>query len=100
MNKQKVRNVILELYNQDSSIVNDEVRLLEQVWVKLGWREDRSLYDNMSRLPRAESVARRRRELYNEGLIKYSDEALEQRTKAFNSEREYQAPKAVSWLYD
>lgn len=97
MNKAKLQQTILLLYNEDRTIVNDEVRLLEQVWLKYGWDENKSLYDNMVRMPRAESVARRRRELHQLGLIEYSDDALKLRTDAYNNEiQEHRS--AVSWL--
>ena len=97
MNKNKIRNIILKLYAEDKNVVNDDVILLERVWIECGWSNSRSLYDNLSRMPRSESITRRRRELYNEGLIQYSDNALEARTEAYKSERDYQS-KAVSWL--
>lgn len=88
MNKAKLQQTILLLYNEDPSIVNDESRLLEQVWLKYGWSDSRSLYDNLSRLPRPESISRRRRELHNLGLIQYSNEALDDRMEAFKNERD------------
>lgn len=97
MNKAKLQQTILLLYNEDRTIVNDEVRLLEQVWLKYGWDDNKSLYDNMVRMPRAESVSRRRRELHQLGLIEYSDDALKSRTDAYNNEiQEHRS--AVSWL--
>ena len=97
--RQKIRNTILALYKENPEIVNDDTLLLERVWLALGWDENRSLYDNLSRLPRPESITRRRRELFNEGLIVYSEKADKDRIEAFKNEREAQS-KAVSWLND
>lgn len=97
MNREKIRSVILDLYHENKSIVNDEVRLLEQVWLRLGWSHNRSLYENLCSLPRPESISRRRRELHQEGLIEYSAKADKERYEAFKNERE---SAAISWLKD
>ena len=62
--------------------------------------QNRSLYENLCSVSNPETITRRRRELYNLGLITYTDEAEERREEAFNNERERAAPKAVSWLKD
>ena len=99
MNKEKIRSVIIELYNENRNVVNNDVLLLERVWLKLGWDEGKSLYDNLSRVPRPESITRRRRELHEEGLIEYSKAADKEREQAFKNEVEMHG-QAVSWLYD
>lgn len=88
MNKEKIRNTILRLYEYDPDIVNDRTKLLAKVWREFGWNNLYSLETNLSRVPSAESVSRRLRDLHQEGLIKYSDDELERRTDAFNNERE------------
>lgn len=99
MNKTKVRNIILKLYSDNPQIVNDEAALLAAVWRFCGWDDNKSLEENVKYLPRGESVARRRRDLHIEGLIKYSDEAMDERFEAFARERELNTPKsAISWL--
>lgn len=88
MSKAKIEQTILLLYREDPTIVDDEVRLLEQVWYRLGWDDRRSLIENMRVLPRPESISRRRRKLHELGLFQYGAEALKERTEAFKSERD------------
>lgn len=97
----KIDEVILRLYRADKAIVNDAHRLTEQVWYEFGWNDSRSLWDNLSRVPLQESIARRRRELHEKGLIQYSEEADKKREQQFveirNEKSNY---SAVSWLND
>jgi hypothetical protein len=98
MSQDKIRNIILSLYKRNSGIVNDEAALLAGVWRECGWRDDCSMEWNIQAMPRAESVSRRRRELYNEGLIEYSEDRQEEIMDAMHSEQERAAPRAISWL--
>lgn len=59
----------------DKTIVNRENDLLAAVWREKGYLDNRSLEDNLSRLPSAETISRMRRQLHQEGLIEYSKEA-------------------------
>ena len=88
MNKNKIEQVILDLYRNNKDIVNDDTILLEKVWYAFGWDDNKSLYDNLSRVPRPESITRRKRELRETWLIEYSQKALDDRTEAFKSEQE------------
>lgn len=92
----KKQRLVYEVIQEFPDAANNEVLLLEQVWLREGWNENRSLYDNLSRVSRPETLSRRRRELYNMGLINYSDNALNEREEAFRNERE--RPKAVAWM--
>lgn len=86
---QKQKNV-LHIITKYPEAANDESLLLERYWLEIdGWREDRSLFDNLSRATRPETITRRRRELKNLGLIKYSGEADKARTEAYHNEREW-----------
>ena len=94
-NKQKL---VLDAINSCPEAANNDALLLEQVWTLEGWSQSRSLYENLCSVTRPETISRRRRELFNMGLIKYSQEALDERTEAFHNEVEEH--HAVSWLND
>lgn len=96
----KKQRLVYEVIQEYPEAANSEVILLERVWQREGWDESKSLYWNLSHVTRPETISRRRRELYNLGLITYSTRAETERTEAFNNERERAAPKAVSWLND
>lgn len=101
MSKNTIDAVILKLYKEDPNVVNSEPILLDRVFHEFGWNENKSLYDNLCRMPRAESVTRRRRVLHEKGEIVYSPEADKMREMAFREARdEYGKHKAVSWMHD
>lgn len=101
MKQNKLLDIVVSICKEYPAAANDDAILLEQVWLLQGWDESRSLYDNLSRVSRPESISRRRREAFNKGLIEYSKEALEARTEAFKNERdEHSNYSAVSWLKD
>ncbi len=91
----KQKNV-LHIINKYPDAANNEPLLLAKYWQEIDrWDDNDSLYQNLLRMTRPETITRRRRELYNLGLIKYSDEADKKREEAFISERNH---VAVSWL--
>lgn len=88
MNKlTKAQQLIYTVIQNNPGVQNDEVSLIEAVYYHQGWDESKSLYWNLSRVMHPESISRRRRELYNMGLIEYSDKALKSRTDAYKNER-------------
>ncbi len=91
----KQKNV-LHIINKYPEAANDEALLLERYWHEVdGYDDTKSLYWNLSRMTRPETISRRRRGLYNLGLISYDTEALERREEAYINEQVY---AAVSWL--
>jgi hypothetical protein len=86
MNLTKKQQLVLDAINRCPESANDDALLLEQVWMLEGWSQSRNLYDNLCRVTRPETISRRRRELFNMGLIKYSETALDERTTAFKNE--------------
>lgn len=103
---QKQKNV-LHIIQKYPNAANDEAMLLERYWMEIdNWLDDKSLYWNLQRVTRPETITRRRRELYNLGLIEYTEQADRDRMEAFRNERERAADptgeqtKAVSWLND
>lgn len=97
----KMQQNVLSVIRENPWAANDEAALLDLYWHKFcDWDDTKSLYWNLSRSTRPESITRRRRELFNLGLIEYSEEAEKRREEAMINEKERAAPKAVSWMYD
>ena len=80
--QQLVYNVIL----LNPGVQNNESDLIEAVWRYEGWDDSKGLSWNISRTTHAETISRRRRELYHLGLITYSDQALKSRTEAYKKD--------------
>ena len=96
MNLNKKQQNVLHIIRKYPESANDEPMLLERYWIEIdGWDGTKSLYWNLQRVTRPETISRRRRELYNMGLIEYSDEASKGRMEAFENERN---TKAIPWL--
>lgn len=95
MPKQHIDKMILALYRERPTIVDDDAKLVAAVWYKCGYDPKRELYDNIRRLPYAESIVRRRRLLHERGKIKYSPEAEARRFKNFVEARDAYGHKAA-----
>lgn len=99
-----IRKAVYEVIQRNPQAANDDAVLLERYWIEVdGWDENKSLYWNLSKVTRPETITRRRRELHNMGLINYSDQANDFREEAFINERDNAStfvPQAVSWLND
>ena len=102
MNLNTKQQNVLEVIKRFPESVNDDAKLISSYWV---------LFDNwtggtdLSKCTRPETITRRRRELYNMGLISYSDESDKRREEAYANEKERSAEMAtkyaaVSWLDD
>lgn len=97
MNANKMQQLVLAAIRRNPGVENDDAALIAAVWRIKGWDDGVSLEDNIRRMPRPESITRRRRELHNMGLITYSDEANESRTEAFINERDLASPATRRW---
>jgi len=75
--------MILALYAQRPTIVDDDAKLQAGIWHNLGWDYTATLYENLRKMPRAESITRARRTLHEKGLIKYSPEVEAKRYKKY-----------------
>lgn len=53
---EELREVISQCLIADYNLKNDDVKLLERVWQHYGWLDNRSLYDNLCRMPNAWEV--------------------------------------------
>lgn len=90
----KKQQNVLKIISKYPAAANDEALLLERYWIEIdGWDEDKSLYWNLRRATRPETISRRRRELYNMQLITYDESTIKTREEAFINERQ-----AISWL--
>lgn len=96
------QKAVYEVIQRNPEAANNDAILLERYWIEVdGWDEDKSLYWNLSKCTRPETITRRRRELFNMGLITYSDAADKMRDEAYVNEKNKDVSNAaVSWLKD
>lgn len=88
MNITKKQKLVLKAIELEPDAVDDDALLISTVWIMEGFDSRMKLYENLKRLTRAETITRRRRELYNMNLIEYSAEAQRRRMEAFKNERD------------
>ncbi len=94
MNLNTKRQAVLGVIQRNPDAANDDMLLYERYWIEVdGWTPGRS----MRKCTRPETISRRRRELFNMGLITYTDEADKEREEAYVKERQY---AAIPWLAD
>jgi hypothetical protein len=87
MNISKKQLLVYTVIQANPGCQNNDADLIAAVWRHENWSDGRSLEENISRVTRSETITRRRRELFNMGLITYSDKAMKDRTEAFKSEQ-------------
>ena len=73
--QQHIKNVI----DANPGVQDDEMKLLEAVWLVEGWDQTKSLYWNLTRVTHPETISRCRRFLHEKGYITYSKKAEEKR---------------------
>lgn len=118
MNLNHMQQLVYRVIQNNPGVQNDDAKLVAAVWRDSGWDNDKTLEYNIARMPRSESITRRRRELFNMGLISYSDNAHKRRMEAMENEQNNAAfqqhfgrnvrdelnnrevPEAISWLND
>jgi len=88
MNISKKQLLVYTVIQANPGCQNNDADLIAAVWRFEGWTDGRSLEENISRVTRSETITRRRRELFNMGLITYSDKAMNERMEAMKSERD------------
>lgn len=95
------QQLVLLAIQDNPEAANDDALLLSLIWEREGWDSTKPLSYNLHHVSRPETISRRRRELYNLGLIEYTDKAEKERTEAFKDELEqHSSHQAVSWLND
>ena len=82
-----LRAEIIAEYRYDQKVADDDKLLIARIWERHGWNNLDRLYDNLSKMPSAESIRRTRQKLVADGVIKSSKEAVEKRYKAFKEYR-------------
>jgi hypothetical protein len=87
MKLNRLQRLVYNAIQNYPGIQNDEAALVAAVWRIQGWSDENTLEENLKRVAHAESIARRRRELAEMGLITYSDQAQKMREEAFKAER-------------
>ena len=91
----KIQQRVLTVINLFPDAANDDAVLLANYWIMYDqWDESKSLYWNLTKATRPETITRRKRELYNLGLIEYSQERQKVVMEAYKNERDY---KARAW---
>ena len=86
---------VLAVIRRNPEAANDDMLLYELYWTEVdNWKPGTS----MRHCTRPETISRRRRELYNMGLISYTEAKDKEREEAFLSEK--YKPQAISWLKD
>lgn len=83
--KKNVLRVIM-LYPEAA---DNDAMLFDVYWHMFdGWDDNKSTYWNLSRVTNPETLTRRRRELHNAGLIKYSETSMKRREEAYTNEKD------------
>lgn len=89
MNITAKQKLVLDAINEHPESANNDALLFSLIWIKEGWDFTHgTLYQNLSRVTRPETITRRRRELFNLGLIEYSTSAQKARMEAMKAEQE------------
>lgn len=85
--RKNIRLTVQRLCWANPKLADDDKLLIAKVWEMEGWDNEKSIYENLLRLPSAESIRRVRQKLVEEGVVKPSVEATERRYKAFKATR-------------
>ena len=88
MNQHKKLQLVLLTIQETPEAANDDALLMSKIWEKEGWNPDLSLYENLKRVSRPETITRRRRQAHQLGLIEYCKKADKDRAEAFKNEQE------------
>lgn len=89
MNLNKIQKNVLDICTRYPEAVDNRDMLLEKYWLEIdGWDEDKSLYWNLQRSTRPETVIRRLREVREMGLVEHSPEVAKKNIQAMKNERD------------
>ncbi len=92
MNITKKQQLVLNAIKRNPEAADDDAMLLAEVWTdELAAKgisvDTESLYGILRRVSRAESLTRRRRELFNAELIEYTPGSSKRRMTAYRAEK-------------
>lgn len=94
-----VKEEILRLYNLDKTVVEDDKRLIANVWHRYGWDQSLDLLTNLKKMPSSETIRRTRQKLHQDGLIEYSESVEERRYEASKEVTEELSTR-TRWVLD
>jgi hypothetical protein len=80
--KKDIKEEILCLYKLDKTVVEDDKRLMANIWHRYGWDQSQDLLTNLKKMPSSETIRRTRQKLHQDGLIEYSEGVEERRYEA------------------
>ena len=83
-----IKDQILKLYSLDKTVVEDDKRLIANIWQLSGWDSSKDLLTNLRAVPSAETIRRSRQKLHQDGLIEYSEDVDERRYKEYKKTTE------------
>ena len=79
----KQQEHVLSIIKANPGVQNDDMKLLEAVWLQEGWDEGKSLFWNLSRVTHPETISRCRRLLHERGHITYNKIIEQERYNQF-----------------
>ena len=77
-----MKGEILRLYKLDKTVVEDDKRLIANIWHIYGWDQSKDLLTNLKNVPNPETIRRTRQKLHQDGEIEYSKGVEERRYEA------------------
>ena len=83
-----IKAEVINEYRKDNSVADDDKLLIARIWENHGWNYGKSVYENLSNMPSAESIRRTRQKLVADGTIKQSEKSVEKRYEAYKKYRE------------
>lgn len=101
----KIQTNVLAICRMYPEAIDNPTILLEKYWLTFcGWDQTKSLYYNLSKATRPETITRRFREIREMGLIEQSSQRDKEVLEAMQNEqmrvKDNFKPAAVSWLND
>lgn len=72
VNTQDMRHKILRTIGRIPKAADNDKLLISLVWQEEGWSDEKSLFENLSKVSSSETIRRTRQKLVEEGLIKPS----------------------------
>jgi hypothetical protein len=88
VNISKKEALVYRVIQNNPGVQNNDADLIAAVWRAENWDDNDTLENNIAKVTRSETITRRRRQLHEKGLIKYSKEAMQEREEAFINERD------------
>jgi len=89
INLNKIQKNVLDVCTRYPEAVDNRNLLLERYWIEYDfWQEDKSLYWNLQRSTRPETIVRRLREIREMGLVEHSLEVAKKNIQAMKNERD------------